>query len=288
MNKKTKPTLGLIGIGLMGTALAERALQAGFTVKGYDLNSDRILELENMGGIPAASAADVASQCDWLIFSVMTTAQVETSLNDYRTLLRPNHTVIDTSTGEPDRMAGLAEKLQSQGVAYLDATIAGNSEETRRGEVLALVGGDAESFTQCLPFFNCFAKRAFHLGPAGSGARMKLVFNLVLGLHRAVLAEALSFSKRIGIPAETALNILKLGTTYSYVMDNKGTKMLTHDFAPQAKLEQHLKDVELMLALDDQSGAHLPLTAQHEKLLRKLVAEGHGSLDNSAIIKAFE
>ena len=288
MIKKNKPALGLIGIGLMGSALAERALLAGFVVTGYDLNPERTLELEKLGGKPAGSAADVASQCDWLIYSVMTTAQVEESLKDCGALLRPGQTVIDTSTGEPDRMAGLAEKLCSHGVAYLDATIAGNSVETRLGEVLALVGGDAAAFAQCLTFFDCFAKRAFHLGPAGSGARMKLVFNLVLGLNRAVLAEALSFAKRIGIPPETALDILKLGTTYSYVMDNKGTKMLTHDFAPQARLEQHLKDVDLMLDLDAQSGAHLPLSEQHQKLLRKLVAEGHGSLDNSAIIKAFE
>jgi len=202
--------------------------------------------------------------------------------------LAPGKVVIDCATGDPGRMARLAGDLEARGVRYLDATIAGNSAETRRGEVLALVGGDGDTFARCRPFFESFAKQSFHLGPAGSGARMKLVFNLVLGLHRAVLGEALGFAERIGIRPEAALEILKAGTTYSYVMDNKGAKMLSRDFAVQAKLEQHLKDVELILKLGKETSAFLPLSAEHRTLLRRLVDGGDGALDNSAIVKAFD
>ncbi|MBT5707422.1 MAG: NAD(P)-dependent oxidoreductase, partial [Verrucomicrobia bacterium] len=213
--------------------------------------------------------------------------QVRESLESNQSSLRPGQIVIDCSTGEPDAMANLGAWLRSHEVDYLDATVAGNSVETRRGDVLALVGGNDATFKQCRPFFDCFAKESFLLGPNGYGARMKLVFNLVLGLHRAVLGEALGFAQKLDIPQSTAMDILKKGSTYSYVMDNKGEKILKQDFSPQAKLSQHLKDVRLMLELGERYGAHLPLSTEHQTLLESLQTEGLGDLDNSAIVKAF-
>ncbi|HIG28697.1 MAG TPA: NAD(P)-dependent oxidoreductase [Verrucomicrobiales bacterium] len=283
-----EPEIGLIGVGLMGNALAERALESGFSVIGYDLIEERTLKLSNHGGIHASSAIEVAQSCDWLVYSVMTTEQVEASLEQCWEHLLPGQIIIDTSTGDPESMAKLGSRLAEIGVHYLDATIAGNSEETRRGEVMALVGGDAGAFQECMPFLRCFSKEVYHMGPTGHGARMKLVFNLVLGLHRAVLGEGLVFSEKIGIDRNTALNILKAGAAYSYVMESKGSKMLAGDFEPQAKLEQHLKDVNLMLSMGNRNNAHLPLCQKHKELLSQLVSEGHGALDNSAIIQAFE
>ena len=117
---------------------------------------------------------------------------------------------------------------------------------------------------------------------------MKLIFNLVLGLNRAVLAEALSFACAVGVPPQQTLEILKAGTAYSRVMDNKGEKMLNGDFVTQAKLSQHLKDVRLILSTGRRVKAKLPLCSLHRKLIQQLESNGHGSLDNSAIIKAFE
>ena len=282
------PSLGIIGVGLMGTALAERAAAAGFRVVGYDLNRERSEALSAVGGEFAQSPREVAEKADWLVYSVMTTGDVLDSLEAVGDGLTGGQLIIDCSTGTPDQMAALAVSLEERGVTYLDATIAGNSEETRRGEVLALVGGNKEDFDRCQPFFQSFAKESFHLGPAGSGARMKLVFNLVLGLHRAVLAEALQFAGRAGVDPRVALEILKSGTTYSYVMDNKGEKMLNRDFSVQAKLEQHLKDVNLILELGSAAGAALPLSTLHRQLLDKLVDAGDGALDNSVIIRAFD
>lgn len=289
MNVETdKPTLGFVGLGFMGMALAERALKTGFPVIGYDLLHERVLELGEAGGCPGRSVTEVADTADWIVYSLLTSEQVERSLQACGNQLRSGHIVIDTTTGDPDHMARLGSELLARGVIYLDATIAGNSEETRRGEVLALVGGDASAFAQCQSFFHCFAKKSFHLGPIGCGARMKLVFNTVLGLHRAVLAEALVFAERIGIPGDLALSILKMGTTHSRVMENKGGKMLARNFSTQAKLSQHLKDVNLILELGERTGACLPLSREHQRLLRQLVEKGYGDQDNGSIIKAFE
>ena len=116
---------------------------------------------------------------------------------------------------------------------------------------------------------------------------MTLVFNLVLGLNRAVLAESLEFAARYGLSSGQALEILKAGSTYSRVMDSKGPKMLARDFTPEARLSQHLKDVRLILAAGQSCGAKLPLSELHGQLLAEAERLGFGTADNSAIIESF-
>lgn len=284
----TRETVGVIGLGLMGSALATRLLRAGLAVVGYDLDPEKCAALAAIGGRAAGSPAEVAASCDSILFSVMTVEQVAASLAAMGKALCPGVLVIDTTTGAPEAMAALGARLAGEGIDYLDATIAGNSDETRAGEVLALVGGEAAAFERARPLLDTFARAAFHLGPWGSGARMKLVFNLAVGLHRAVLAEALAFATAIGIAPETALAILKEGAAYSRVMDVKGDRMLARDFRPRARLAQHLKDVELILDLAASAGATTPLSRLHAELLRALARAGHGDLDNSAIRLAFD
>lgn len=283
-----KKTIGLIGLGLMGSALAYRLEQNGFSLLGYDIAPEQAEGFRSLGFETTASAREVVKECDPIIFSVMTTTQVADTLRASADDLRPEQIIIDCSTGEPDDMATLGEWLSHKDVGYVDATIAGNSDETRKGSVLTLVGGTKENVDTCDSIFRAFSKRTFHLGPIGYGARMKLVFNLVLGLHRAVLGEALGFAEKLNIPPETALEILKQGTTYSHVMDNKGEKMLTQDFTPQARLRQHHKDVRLMLELAARYQAKVPFSKTHEQLLAQLLEAGYGDLDNSAIVKAFK
>ena len=127
----------------------------------------------------------------------------------------------------------------------------------------------------------------YHVGPCGSGIRMKLVFNLVLGLNRAVLAESLAFASRYGLSSRQALEILKVGPSYSRVMDTKGPKMLRRDFEPEARLSQHLKDVRLILAAGESCGAKLPLSELHSRLLADAERLGFGAADNSAIFESF-
>ena len=117
---------------------------------------------------------------------------------------------------------------------------------------------------------------------------MKLVLNLVLGLNRAVLAEGLEFARASGIDPWLALEILKASPAYSRAMDTKGARMLNEDFEPEARLSQHLKDVRLILASGERSGAQLPLSEAHRALLEIAESAGFGSLDNSAVIKALQ
>ena len=279
--------IGLIGVGLVGSALAERFLHAGWQVIGCDASPERLCELKTFGGRAASTAAEVFTAAN-SIFISLPTSEIAASVLDAVNVPLHGKTIIDTTTGEPEQMAALGRRLTARGARYLDATIAGSSAQVRAGEVILMVGGDTEAVTLCDELFRGFASRCFHVGPAGAGARMKLVVNLVLGLNRAVLAEGLCFAERSGVDPHLALEVLRAGPAYSRVMDTKANKMLDGDFTPQARLAQHGKDVRLILSAGEQHGATLPLSTLHDQLLSGLVQSGYGELDNSAIIKAFQ
>lgn len=281
--------LGIVGVGLLGSAMAERCLQAGFAVYGCDVEERQRTHLTNVGGTACKSAGEVFDRCSRVLLSLPTTDVVKTILEEVAPNLRERHTIIDTTTGEPDEVAALGERLKGRGVQYIDATVSGSSDHARQGKVVIMAGGDAVVFEACRDVFDTFSQNAFHVGPCGSGTRMKLVTNLVLGLHRAVLAEGLTFAEVMGLDGNAALECLRAGIAYSRTMDTKGEKMLNGDFLPpQARLSQHLKDVRLILAAGEQCGQSLPLSELHRKLLETAETAGYGDADNSAVIRAFE
>jgi len=280
--------LGLIGLGLVGSALAQRFFAAGFTVHGYDIDATARSTFAQQGGIAQLTPLEVATHCRRIVLSLPTSDIVRDVIAQIESTLQPGDIIIDTTTGEPDAMAQLGHSLQQRGVAYLDATIAGSSDQVRAGNAIVLLGGDATAVNDATEVLGAFAKKTFHLGPCGSGARMKLVVNLVLGLNRAVLAEGLAFAKKCGIDPESALGVLTSSPAFSQVMETKGGKMLGRDFEPQARLSQHLKDVRLILAESAKHGAKTPLSELHRALLQSLEDAGFGPEDNAAIIRAFD
>lgn len=280
-------SVGIIGVGLVGTALAERLLAAGYRVAGYDIRPEQMNCLRLLGGEPVLDAVAAAS-ARRLILSLPTSEVVAGVLDEIEECLQPGAIVIDTTTGAPEDVAGFAARLARLGLEYLDATVGGSSGQVRAGEAIFICGGSEAAFTQCSGLLALCGRKTFHVGPAGSGSAMKLVLNLVLGLNRAVLAEAIEFARASGIDPNLALEMLKAGPAYSRAMDTKGVKMLTEDFEPEARLSQHLKDVRLILACGERFGARLPLSALHKEILEEAEAAGFGAADNSAIIKLFQ
>jgi 3-hydroxyisobutyrate dehydrogenase-like beta-hydroxyacid dehydrogenase len=283
---RTVKSIGLVGLGLLGTALAERLLARGWSVTGFDIDSARREALIRSGG----TAIDVLSEIaafDWILLSLPTSQIVLEVVSTLDPHLHAGQTIVDTTTGNPSDAESVAAKLAQRNVEYLDATIGGSSQQARDGEAIIMCGGNHEAFARCHDLFEDMARRRFHLGAAGSGSRMKLAVNLVLGLNRAVLAEGLAFAGKMGLNPDEALDVLKAGPARSHVMDTKGEKMLRADFEPQARLAQHLKDVQLILQTGLAADAHLPLSQLHQTLLDELIAAGKGELDNSVIIEAF-
>jgi 3-hydroxyisobutyrate dehydrogenase-like beta-hydroxyacid dehydrogenase len=278
--------LGFIGLGLLGTALAERALGGGWEVVGYDVEESRRLNLRALGGRPLDSARAVAECCRRLFFVLPDDRVSREVLDEIESAIRPGTIILDATTGDADATAALGQSLAERGVTYLDATVSGSSVQARGGEALLLVGGPREAFDECRELFRLIAGRAIHTGPCGSGAKMKLVTNLVLGLNRAALAEGLVLARTLGLDESLALAVLQASIAYSRTMDTKGEKMIREDFTVQARLSQHLKDVRLMLAAAGRAGRSLPLSEAHCHLLEFAEQQGLGGLDNSAVVRA--
>jgi 3-hydroxyisobutyrate dehydrogenase-like beta-hydroxyacid dehydrogenase len=268
--------------------MSARLLSAGHHVCGFDVNEARCREFSERGGQPVASASDAVAGAEVCLLSLPTSSVVEQVIGELGESLA-GKTVIDTTTGDPECTARLAARLAERGVVYLDATIVGSSKHVQDGEVLLLVGGDERGFGTWEPLLLSFARQVFYLGEAGSGSRMKLVVNLVLGLNRAVLAEGLAFARECGVDGARALDVLRSGLAYSRVMDTKGQKMLDRDFdRVEARLSQHRKDVGLILAAARSRGLDLPLSAAHDQILAAAELAGWGDADNSAVLAAYD
>ena len=268
--------IGVIGLGLMGTALTERLIEHGYETVVWNRSPEKAEPLLARGAVWSDNPLE---NCDRVIISLYTTEVVEEVLSHMADGLRPGQIILDTTTGEPHHTAALGTRLARHGVHYLDAPISGSSEQTRRGEVTIIVGGDQEPFFACRDLFDCMGEKVFHVGPCGSGITMKLVSNLVLGLNRVALAEGLSFAKALGLNAQAALDVLMGSMAYSRTMETKGQKMLQGDFRTQARLSQHLKDVRLILELADSIDLSLPLSVTHRQLLEACKAAGYGDAD---------
>ena len=279
--------IGLIGVGLMGSAIAERLIRHGFALIGWDLRVEQRTELARIGGQVAADLRQVFTDCDFVVLSLPNDEVVCNLLESQSSQLRSGHCIIDSSTGDPKTAVKLAKSLQDRGIHYLDATISGSSSQVRNGTAVALVGATEAALVDCHSILKAFTSEVLHVGPSGSGAQMKLVTNLVLGLNRAALAEGLAFAQSLGLSKEKSLEVLKSTMAYSRIMDTKGKKMIERDFAPQAKLDQHAKDVTLMLASARSSNLELPLSKIHLELLQRASLLGFGEADNSAIIEAY-
>lgn len=280
--------LGLIGLGLMGSAMADRFLARGFGVLGYDIDPACLAGLVSRGGRAGAGAAQLAASCRRIILSLPNSEAVQTVLDQLEPHLRPGQVIMDTTTGCPEVAVAAGHRLAGLRVDYVEGTISGNSRQVRQGEVLVIASGTAEGIAQCEDLFACFASKVHHVGDWGSASRLKLVSNLVLGLNRAVLAEGLAFAGKLGLNPAQTLAVLRDSMGYSRVMDTKGDKMIAGDFEPQARLSQHFKDVRLILSAAAASHARTPLSEVHAQLLQQAESRGLGALDNSAIIRVFE
>jgi 3-hydroxyisobutyrate dehydrogenase-like beta-hydroxyacid dehydrogenase len=279
--------MGMIGLGLLGGAMSERLLAGGCQLLGFDSRQECCDRLVEQGGAAAASSSAVLAEMDVIVLSLPDSQVVADVLTPNQSLLA-GKLIIDTTTGDPAVTAELGRQLADCQAQYIDATVLGSSQTMRAGQALLTVGGDAAAVERAAAVLGLLSTRWFHVGPTGSGARMKLVVNLVLGLHRAVLAEGLTLARHCGFDLATVLEILRSGAAYSKVMDTKGRKMLEGDFEPEARLSQHLKDVRLILELAERVHLELPLTSVHADLLRKAEALGLGACDNSAVIRAFD
>jgi 3-hydroxyisobutyrate dehydrogenase-like beta-hydroxyacid dehydrogenase len=283
--------IGIIGVGLLGSAVALRLLQAKFQVKGYDTRPARVKLLQAQGLIAAGSPSEVAVDSDAVFTILPSLESVETTILGMGGLIetaQQNCTVIQMSTISPSLTRRLANAVAAKALGFLDAPMSGTSAMVERGDCTIFVAGDRSRAEACQPIFDAIAKKTHYVGDAGMASLAKLATNLLVGLNTAALAEALVLGAKGGLTPGVLVEILKESAGASKMVDVRGPLMVSRRFDAQMKIDLFLKDFKLMLDEGLRLGVPLPLTSLTQQLATATAVAGRGEEDLAAIVTTFE
>jgi L-threonate 2-dehydrogenase len=279
--------IGVVGLGLMGQSFIKRLDDANISLLGFDIQPSA---MSAIGSSRSASLEKIAIECDIILLAVFNTAQVRETLLANNGLFRHSKTslnIICTSTCDPDELRSIADESQRLGHGFLELPISGTSMQLARGDCLGLVGGTPELCASLSPLLDIITPQRQYVGLVGDASKAKLAINLVLGLHRAALAEGLNFGRKLGLDPEKLLQTLQNSAAASSVMAIKGPMMVARKYEnPQSKVAQSLKDFHLINELAGKEGLMLPLSEIYIALLKTQLDDGFGDLDNAIIYEA--
>ena len=283
--------IGIIGVGLLGSAVATRLLQAKFEVKGYDTRLEQLKALQSRGLLAARSIAEAAAETDAVFTILPSLDSVETTMLGERGLLDTaprGCTLIQMSTISPELTRRLAKAVMAKGLGFLDAPMSGTSAMVECGDCTIFVAGDRTRANSCQPIFDAIAKKTHYVGDAGMASLAKLATNLLVGLNTAALAEALVLGAKGGLAPAVLLECLKDSAAASKMVDVRGPLMTSHRFDAQMKIDLFLKDFKLMLEEGLRLGVPLPLTSVAQQLATASAVAGRGEQDLAAIVTTLE
>jgi len=284
-------TVGIVGLGLLGGAVASRLRAGGHDVVGYDIAADKVTALVALGGRAAPSAQAVAESAAAVCVVLPSLTSVEDVVLGPRGLAvsgAAGATIIQMSTISPALTERLAREVTAKGLAFLDCPISGTSAMVERGEGIVFVGGDPSVFGRWRPVLETILPRAVFVGRAGQAMVLKLVANLLVALHSAAAAEALLMARKAGLDLELVLDVLGRSAASSRMLEVRGPLVARGEFPPQMKLDLFMKDLHLIQDAARSVGAPLPLTDVAERLYAAALQAGHGGADLSVVVKALE
>ena len=284
-------TVGIVGLGLLGGAVASRLRAGGHDVVGYDIAADKVTALVALGGRAAPSAQAVAESAAAVCVVLPSLTSVEDVVLGPRGLAASGAagaTIIQMSTISPALTERLAREVTAKGLAFLDCPISGTSAMVERGEGIVFVGGDPSVFGRWRPVLETILPRAVLVGRAGQAMVLKLVANLLVALHSAAAAEALLMARKAGLDLELVLDVLGRSAASSRMLEVRGPLVARGEFPPQMKLDLFMKDLHLIQDAARSVGAPLPLTDVAERLYAAALQAGHGGADLSVVVKALE
>lgn len=287
-DKRTTP-VGVVGLGPLGGPIAARLLENGFQVHGFDPTRERTVAFIQRGGVVVDSPAAVAQLTPRVVVCGGESLDSEQLLWADKGVMsgakRPTH-VIDTSTSDPDRASAVAQRLDEEGVEYIDVTFGGTPDAVRQGKALMMLGGGGGAVGACTDILQALSRRRFHVGGPGQAARARLALTLVASLNRAALAEGIAFADKLGIDLIAFVELLRSSPGNSSAIELKAQKMLTADYRPQSRIRSLANDVRTMLRYSAKVGQGLPFTELHSWLLAEAIEHGEGDLDTAAILEA--
>jgi len=283
--------IGIIGVGLLGSAVAERLLKGGFEVTGYDIRPEQVEVLRPRGLKAAAGLLDAAAGADAIFTILPSLESVDQVIRGPGGLIETapqNATLIQMSTISPELTRALGEAAAGRGFGFLDSPMSGTSAMVERGDCTIFVGGDRGRFEACRPVFDAIAKKTIYIGEIGMAMLAKLATNLLVGLNTAAVAEALVLGAKGGLPPAALLEILRESAASSKMLEVRGPLMVSHRFDAQMKVDLFLKDFKLMLDEGLRLGVPLPLTGVAQQLTMATAAAGRGQEDLAAIVTTLE
>jgi 3-hydroxyisobutyrate dehydrogenase-like beta-hydroxyacid dehydrogenase len=280
--------VGIVGLGLLGSAVSARLRAAGREVIGHDVVPERNRALEAIGGRAVASVAEVAAAADPICVVLPSLAAVEEVVLGSRGLAATarGRTVVQMSTISPALTERLARECVHHGVEFLDCPISGTSGMVARGDGIIFVGGEHAVYERWRPLLETILPRAVHVGVAGQAMVLKLVANLLVALHSAAAAEALAMVERAGLDVAQALDLLRASAATSRMLDVRGPLIAKRDFPPQMKLDLFMKDLHLIQEAARALETPVPLTDVAERLYAAAQTAGHGGEDLAVVVTA--
>jgi 3-hydroxyisobutyrate dehydrogenase-like beta-hydroxyacid dehydrogenase len=283
--------IGIIGVGLLGSAVAARLLKGKFEVKGYDTRPEQMKALQAEGLMAARNIAEVSADADAVFTILPSLESVETTILGTGGLIEmapSNCTLIQMSTISPDLTRRLAAAATVKGLGFLDAPMSGTSAMVERGDCTIFVAGERARAQTCQSIFQAVARKTHYVGDVGMASLAKLATNLLVGLNTAALAEALVLGAKGGLAPTVLVDILKDSAASSKMVDVRGPLMASHHFDAQMKIDLFLKDFKLMLEEGRCLGVPLPLTSITQQLVAATAAAGRGEEDLAAVVTTLE
>ena len=286
--------LAVIGLGAMGAPMAGALSSAGYDVSVFDVDSDRTREVaEAVGARAAESPVEAVRDCEALVVMVADGAQAQRALlgdGGAVAALPAGAPVILMSTVGPEAVAALEEQLAAAGHPLLDAPVSGGVARAQTGDLLIMAGGPAELFERLRPILDAMGAQVAHCGEhAGDGQAVKLVNQLLCGVHIAAAAEALAYAARLGLNPQAVHCTISSGAAASFMLDDRGRRMLDRAFTePRSALDIFVKDMGLVTEAGAAHGARTPLADAARGLFDEGAARGLGREDDSGVIRTLE
>jgi len=283
-----KPAVGFIGLGLMGRPMSLNLVKAGYAVTVWNRTPSRADEVVAAGAKLAASPREVASASDFLITIVSDPPALEEVLwgtNGAMQTLKRGSIYIDSSTVSPALARKISAACGQRGVRFLDAPVTGGDWGAKKGELVFMVGGDAQTLKDAEPVIGAMGKKWFHLGPNGAGQTIKLAMNSLMALQVDALAEAVALVAGAGLAPEKLIEVMQSSMARSTVLDVKSQNFLKADYTPSFPLRLMHKDLGLALDLGNQVGVPLPAVAAARETYNAVKGAAKEDLDYSAVMK---
>jgi 3-hydroxyisobutyrate dehydrogenase-like beta-hydroxyacid dehydrogenase len=280
----TTGRVGMIGLGIMGGAMARNLVKAGFSVIGCDVRAEARTALKRAGGTVARSNTEVAQGAAIVITSLPSVAVLERVTEELATGGAKGLLVIETSTMPLAAREAARARLASKGITLLDCPLSGTGAQARTRDLAVLASGPRAAVKKCVPVFEGFARSHHYLGEFGNGTKMKLAANLLVAIHNVAAAEALAFARKSGLDPALALRVLSDGAGDSRMLRVRGPAMVAEDYTDATmRVEIWQKDMDIIARYAAAIGMPVPVFLATAPIYTAAIASGYGTQDTAAV-----